>query len=454
MPLGNPVIMTVIIAGAGRVGLAAATVASRQGSVIIMENDSTKADAAQSLKNTSVLRNDASNPKILEDVLKRFSPSTVVAAVDKDSTNVFICTVIKKFNPEVKTIATVKNSDYLVTKGIPGVSSIIAPRTTASEMLTKCTLMENAVSYSRINPLKLSFAVFRVDKGSKITGKYVMDLPSDDCSILAIYRSGRIITSVYSCQIHDGDRIAVLGSDEALSRFNEMIGIARRARNITILGAGDLGVAVASNILNAPGRHVVKIIDKDLALCNSAARHVNGAVVVNGNTSDPAFLRSENVDRADAVISASESEEENLLICVNAVRFGVRKIVSQYTSEEYGELLRYSGIECIIGYHNVIINATSENLTDDKADQSFVFDRPGECLLMLNADESNTFFGKPLGDVYFPDGIRLAAIVRNGQVIYPSIMDRVTSGDRLVFFVSEYDPVEISRQIGRPFMGL
>ena len=101
-----------------------------------------------------------------------------------------------------------------------------------------------------------------------------------------------------------------------------------------------------------------------------------------------------------------------------------------------------------------IINETTKNITTKNSDQSFTFDRPGEYLLMMMADESMPFFGKPLGDVYFPEGMRLAAIMRNGKPVYPTILDRVASGDRLVFFVSDYDPVEMSRHIGRPFLGL
>ena len=447
--------MTVIIAGAGRVGMASASVATRIGSVVIMEKDSTKADAAQSFKNTSVLRNDASNPKVLENAINRFNPSAVVTAVDQDSTNIFICSMVKRFRPTITTIATIKNSDYLLgSDGIPGVDSVIAPRTTAADKITACTLMENAVSFSRLDRLGLCFAIFRIDKGSKFSGRYVMDIDVEGCSILAVYRGDSVITSVYSCEIHDGDRIAVIGFENSIKKFNSEIGISRPVRNITILGAGALGQDVASAILKSPGRHVVKIIDRDLALCNVAARNISGAVVVNGETSDPVFLRSENVDRADAVISVSDSEEENLLICVNAFRFGVRKIIAQYTSEEYGELLRYSGIECIIGYHNVIINETSDNLIAVGADQSYVFDRSGEVLIMITADDSMSFVGKPLGDVYFPEGIRLAVIMRNSNPIFPGILDRVLPGDRMAFFVSSYDPVEITHLFGRPFMGL
>ena len=436
--------------------MAAATVASRSGSVLILENNAARADLAQGTQGVSVLRNDASNPKALGAAMDRFHPEAVVSAVDSDGINMFICSMVKHFDPAVKTIATVRNSDYLVEGGAPGVDAVIAPRQTSSDRLAKCTLAENVVAFARLHHSDLCVAIFRVDKGSKISGAYVMNLDIGDGTIIAIYRGDEIITSVYASEIHDGDRILIIGTEETIDAFNETVGVDRRVRNIIVVGAGPLGISTATEILKSTARHVVKVIDSDLGRCNLAARAVKGAVVVNGQTSDPVFLRSENVDRADAVVAVSESEEENLLVCMNAVRFGVKKVIAQYTSEEYGDLLRYSGIECVVGYHNVITNETSFNLIglQSLGDSSYVFDRPGECLVEFTVDDSMPFFNQPVGDVYFPEGIRLVAIIRDGSPIFPDILDRMQAGDRLMFYTAKYNPVAFARVIGRPFTGI
>lgn len=57
--------MKVIIAGAGRVGIAVASVVTRDGSVRFMETDAANAEIVQNMQNVSVLNNDASNPKEL-----------------------------------------------------------------------------------------------------------------------------------------------------------------------------------------------------------------------------------------------------------------------------------------------------------------------------------------------------------------------------------------------------
>ena len=447
--------MKVLVAGAGRVGLAAANVASRNGAVMIVENNPERADVAQGVPGASVLRNDASNPKALKSAIERFKPDIVITAVTEDGINIFIGVMTKYFAPEVKTIATIRNIDYKLDGPTPGIDAVIAPRETTARRLSDCVLLENSTSVACISG-DLFAATFRIAKGSRLSGKYAMNLNLSNGSIVAIYRGDEVITSVYSAQIHDEDRILVIGSRETIDNFNDLIGVDRPARNVTVVGAGELGIATADMIMKSPGKHIVKVVDSDMARCNAAARALRGAVVVNGPIGDPIFLRSENVDRADAVVAVSESEEENLLVCMNAVRFGVKKIISQYTSEEYGDLLRYSGIECAVGYHNVITNETTSNLVTSQSngDSSYIFDHWGEVLLFLSVDENLPFYNMPLGDIYLPEGTRIVAVLRDGATVYPSILDRPREGDRLVFYTSSYDPVSFSRVLGRPFRGI
>lgn len=91
--------MKAIIAGAGRVGLAVASVVTRGGSALIMETDTAQAEAVQNIPGVSVLRDDASNPKELRLAIERFNPEVVIAAVDRDSTNIYICSTVKHIRP-------------------------------------------------------------------------------------------------------------------------------------------------------------------------------------------------------------------------------------------------------------------------------------------------------------------------------------------------------------------
>ncbi len=157
--------MNIIIAGAGRVGLAVASVVTRNGQATFMETDTARAEAAQNMKNVKVILNDASNPVELMQAIDRFSPEAVVAAVDRDSTNIFICSTVKHRHPAIRTIAAIENNDYLSDSGNIGVDAHIAPRQITADRMVRCALLENVISLSEIKGMSLFEAVFRVDRG-------------------------------------------------------------------------------------------------------------------------------------------------------------------------------------------------------------------------------------------------------------------------------------------------
>lgn len=91
-----------------------------------------------------------------------------------------------------------------------------------------------------------------------------MNLRFDDGAVVAIYRSGRTITDVYSEQIHTGDRILVIGTERMIDEFNTKVGIEHPVRTLTMIGASSLCIDIAGKILKRGNRYAVKILDDDL----------------------------------------------------------------------------------------------------------------------------------------------------------------------------------------------
>lgn len=89
----------------------------------------------------------------------------MVAAVNSDSTNIFICSTVKHKHPAIRTIAAIKDNDYLSDTGNVGVDAHIAPRHITAERMYRCALLENVISLSRIEGPQLFQAVFRVERG-------------------------------------------------------------------------------------------------------------------------------------------------------------------------------------------------------------------------------------------------------------------------------------------------
>ncbi len=444
--------MKVIIVGAGNVGFTSAEALCRVHDVLVIEKDSVKADNVKSLLNVSVLHEDGSNPKVLKEAIARIDADIILSAVPEDGLNLFICLMAKRIKKSITTVACLRDPDYIIKtsgEGVEGVDLLISPELITAEKITKLAILENSVTYDYISSMNVAFATFRVDKGHDLIGKVVMDLDiPENCTVVAIYRGDNVIINNETAEIHIDDRICVLGSPETMEAVNKLIGIEKDAKEFVILGASVVGIAVAKAILQSGKKRFVKIIDKDEESCRNAARELSDVIVVNADIVDPMTLRAENVQRADVIISVSSMDERNLLACMAALKFGTSKIITRYSTEEYEEIFKYTGIESIIGYHRVISNEITKNLVfDDNA--ILIMDHEDEFFFSVTIDNKSILTDHCLGDIGIPYGVRIAAILRDGKMIYPKMDTIFNSGDKILLFTHMVNPVKLSKLLGQ-----
>ena len=444
--------MKVVIFGAGNVGSTSAKALSKVHDVLLVEKDLAKAEAAKSLLNVSVLHEDGSNPKTIEAAIGRMNADIVLSSVPDDSLNLFICIMAKRIKPTVMTVACLRDPDFIIKtseEGVEGVDMLISPELITANKIEKLATIENAVAYDQIRSMNIALATFRIEKGHDLIGKIVLhlDMP-DNCNIVAIYRGDATILDIETEEIHAGDRICVLGDIKAIYDFNDLIGVDKEVKEFVILGASVVGVEVAKLISQSGKRRFVKIIEKDEALCRAAARDLEDVVIVNADFADLAVLRSENVPRADVIISTSSMDERNLLACMAGLRFGTSKIISKYSSPEYEEVFKYAGIECIIGYHRVITSEITKNLVFDER-AILTIERDDEYFFSVTLDEGSILTGNRIGDINIPDGIRVAAIRRGDIMIYPRMDTMFENGDKVLLFTHMANPVKLSKLVGQ-----
>ncbi|MDR3206229.1 MAG: Trk system potassium transporter TrkA [Candidatus Methanoplasma sp.] len=444
--------MNVIIVGAGNVGSTSAEALSKVHDVLIIEKDPAKVDSARTSVNASVLHDDGSNPKVLEAAIARVDADIMLSAVPDDSLNLFICFMAKRIKPNIITVACLRDPDYIVKtakEGVQGIDILVSPELITAGKIIKLATLENAVSYDDISNPGVALATFRIDRNHGLVGKVVMDISlPEDCNIIAIYRGESAILDNETAEIHADDRICVLGSHASMEQVNRIVGVEKEAKEFVILGASIVGVEVAKALLRGGKKRFIKIIEKDEALCRYASRELDDAVIVNADFVDPSVLRSENVHRADVVISASTMDERNLLACMAALRFGTKKIISKYSKREYEGIFKYTGIESIIGYHRVISNEVIKHLVfDDRA--VINTGHENEYLFTSVLDKRSVLTGNRLGDVHMPEGVRIAAIVRGGEPLYPHMDTMFMPEDRVLVFTHMANPVEITKLLGQ-----
>jgi len=443
--------MNVVIVGAGNVGFTTAEVLSKVHDVLIIEKDVAKAENAKALLNASVYHEDGSNPKAIEAAITRVNADVIISAIPDDAHNIFICLMAKRVKQSIKTVACLRDPDYIVKTskdGLEGIDLLISPELITAEKMENLAVLENAISYDHVSSMNIDLVTFRIEEGHNLVGKVVLEIGlPDDCNIIAINRGGNLILNNETMEIHVGDRIIVLGSPEAITAFNKLVGIKKEAREFVILGASIVGMETAKRLTQSNKKRIVKIIESDERLIRNAAREFADIITVNGDFIDMTVLRSEDVQRADVIIAASPMDERNLLACIAGLRFGTRKIISKYSNQDYESIFRYTGIETIIGYHRVIRNEITKNLIFDE-NAIMVVEGENEFFFSVTIDKRLDLMNNRLGDINIPDGVKVAAIRRGETMIYPRVNTMFEEGDKVLLFTHMANPVKLARLFG------
>lgn len=444
--------MKVVIVGAGNVGFTSAAALSKVHEVLVVEMDSLKADLAKGLLNVSVLHEDGSNPVVLKSAIEKINADIILSALPDDGLNLFVCMMSKRIKENIVTVACLRNPDFIINttkEGKDGVDILISPELITADKIYNLAILENAVTYDYIENMDIALVTFRIDKGHDPVGKVVMELKlPEDCTVVAIYREDKTILDCATAEIRVNDRLFVLGSRDAIDSVNKLIGVEKEAKEFVILGASIVGISIAKYLSSGSKKRFTKIIDKDEEGCRKAAKELDDTIVINADVVDPMVLRSENVQRADVIISVSPADERNLLACMAALKFGTRKIISRYSSKEYEEIFKYTGVESIIGYHRVITNEITKNLVFDES-AIVTLDRIEDNFFSVTLDKKSVLTGNRIGDIKIPEGVRIAAIIRNGKTIYPRVNTKFEIGDKVLLFTHMINPTKLSKLLGQ-----
>lgn len=444
--------MKVIIVGAGDMGQVAAETISEIHDVLLIEKDSDIAESVKGRLNVSVLHEDGTNPKSLRYAIETHHAEVIISTLNRDDSNLFICMMAKRFKPSIRTIASINNPDFMIEtseEGFDGVDILISPELITAEKMYRLAILENAVDYEYINHLRLSVAIFAVESEHRIVGSIVMNLPNNgNFSVFGIYRDDSLLLDVDTMEIHPGDRVCVIGDYEGISEFNQIVGVDDVAKEFVILGGSVVGKNLAKFLSTDPVKRYVKIIDKDPETCHELARTLSGIIVINADFTEPGVQSDENVFKSDCMFSTSRLDDTNLLMCMSAQKYNARKIVSRYFKKEYKDIFTYTGLESIIGYYKIVSSEITKCTISDEMAILRLKDY-NELFFIHRIDTESKLLNKYYGDIAIPEGVRLVAIRRDDEIIYPRMDTPLLEGDSIIVFTNLTKESTLARVFGK-----
>ena len=434
--------MKIIIAGAGDVGFHLAKLLSYESQdTYIVDLDGDKLNYINNHLDVITKKGDATSIKLLKEI--GIGNADLLLAVTENQNTNFTIAVIGKALGVNKTIARIKNPEFLSSEAIDfkdfGVDFMISPEELAAEeikLLLHQSSFNDTVAFE--NGL---FNVMGTTLGYKspIVNLSVKEAKDKfnmvDFITIAIKREGIAQTIIPrgDTEYKMNDQVYFSVPNYSIEKLYPIIGIEHLdIKNVMILGGSSIGKKTARNLCK--DNFKVKLIEKNRDKALTLAEDLRTTLVINGDGRELELLEEENIRDMDAFIAVTGDSETNIMSCLVAKSKGVKKTVALVENMDYINISQTIGIDTLINKKLIA------------ASNIFRHIRKGEILALANLHnidaevfEFEVQYGakvteKPIRELRFPREAVFGGIIRNGKALMSFGDMQIQAGDHVIVF--------------------
>jgi len=210
---------------------------------------------------------------------------------------------------------------------------------------------------------------------------------------------------------------------------------------ILIVGAGTAGKTLV-NLLSSE-KHDITVIEKDDVKANDLANKAD-CLVIKGDATEISILKDAGMEKADALVAATDDDKTNLMVCQIAKSSDVHKIISIINKPEDEELFTKLGIYLVAPMIGTAVTAIKRMLYQYGDERIIAQLGKGDVQVIeiTIQKESKLIDSKAT----IRKGV-IATIYRNGELIIPNKKTILKEGDVLLVAVKTKDLDRVTKLI-------
>ncbi|MCK4902152.1 MAG: NAD-binding protein [Thermoplasmatales archaeon] len=197
---------------------------------------------------------------------------------------------------------------------------------------------------------------------------------------------------------------------------------------IVIVGAGGIGKRLTEIALK-DGNHNVIVIDKDQTMCEEIARKYD-AVAINADATQEETLDESEVKKADVLVSTTNDDATNLMVCSLAKNKGVKHLVSVVNQEESKPMYMEKGVKMVKSPNVVMAEHLYKSIKHPNVEEYMNVGKYAE-IFRLPIAANSELSKKSIRKIGLPKKSLIVAIERDHKFIIPTDDVELFSGDRV-----------------------
>ena len=432
-----------MIAGAGKVGFALASLLSSEGhDITVIDDREDRINNASNTLDVISMEGNACSFALLEEARVK-EAELFIAATGRDETNMIACAAAKHLGAGC-TLARIQDPIYMserdhLRQGF-GIQALFNPDLETAREISRILRFPTAMRVETFAKGGAELVEYRVPERSPLEGLTLAQLPRRFHArvlVCAAERDGEICIPNGGYVLRGGDRLSISGDRAQLRNFFIAVHAYKQpVRNAMLLGGSRIAVYLARQLTEIGMRVVV--IERDRARCERLCELLPRVSIRCGDGTRREVLEEEGIADMDAFVALTGYDEDNIILSMYANACQVDKVVTKVSDDHFSKMLTRSGLDCfvcpkllaaeqIVQYVRAMDNAagsvveTLYRLVDGKVEA-----------LQFPVEARSRCCGRPLRELRLRHDILIGAVIQGGVCRIPAGDTVMRAGDRSV----------------------
>ena len=430
--------MKILIAGAGAVGTHLAKLLGQENhDITLMDEDK---DRLAIIRDNSDVLTYVGKCTSLNDLTNAGTGGAdlYIGLTPEESTNITSCMLASNLGAK-KTLARIDNYEYLLPKNSEffeklGIHSMIYPELIAAREIAMSLKKPWTRFWWELCNGTVILAAAKVRENAPIVNKYLYELMEANkrFHLVAIKRNNTTLIPRGNDQVLPNDIIYFTSLRKHIDNLSELLGKKSfETKKVMFMGGSHITMRTIQQL---PQNISVKIIEKDRERAEMLVEMAPPNVTVfveDGRNSE--FLLREGITETDAFLALTANSEANILGCMMAKQYGVKKTVAEVENLDYISMAERFDIGTVINKKLIAASKIYELLLKADASNIKSLNIADANVGEVTAKPNSKVTKKLIKNLNLPPDITFGALIRNGE---PMLVD----GDTLI---EPYDQVVV-----------
>lgn len=265
-------------------------------------------------------------------------------------------------------------------------------------------------------------------------------------TVVGVRRKGKVFAPEAGDQLFVGDDCYLFVHTDDVDRTLEVFGKKQeKQERVVIIGAGNVGLRVASTLEAGANRVRAKVIEKDRRIAEHAADELQKTIVLHGDGLDSGLLREANIGKTDAVLAVTDDDKTNLLAAVRAKSLGCDLAICLVNDPTLVPLLQHLGVDAYINPRSTTVSSILRHVRHGRVRSVYAIGEGEAEVMEAQVLSTSSIAGKAIRDIDFPEGVLIGAVRKGSKIIMPRGGTRLEEGDHIAVFTLSKDVPEVER---------